>query len=131
MLTSLRTGLRFKFAMLFAAFAALCFVAPPAVLAFGHGANTVQCLAHADQVNHGRTTVGDNAAHHNGHSAPASDHHQMSCCGVFCLSALAADAGEPIAPAAVYSESFPAGETPLFSRVPERPDRPPISHPIV
>ena len=37
MLTALTTGLRFRFAILLAAFASLCFVAPPAVLAFGHG----------------------------------------------------------------------------------------------
>jgi hypothetical protein len=129
MLTALTTGLRFRVAMAFAAFAALCFVAPPAVLAFGHGANTVHCLAHADQVDHGRTAAGD-TAHHGGHSAPAGDH-QMTCCGLFCSSALAADSGEAVAPAAVYSAPFPAREAHLFSRVPERPDRPPISQPIV
>jgi hypothetical protein len=130
MLTALTTGLRFRLAITLAAFAALCFVAPPAVLAFGHGANTVHCLAHADQVDHGRTAAGDKAAHHGGHSTPAGDH-QMTCCGLFCLSALAADGGEAIAPAAVYSAPFPAREAHLFSRVPERPDRPPISQSIV
>jgi hypothetical protein len=129
MLTALTTGLRFRFAITLAAFAALCFVAPPAVLAFGHGANTANCLAHADQVDHGRTAARD-TAHHGGHSTPAGDH-QMTCCGLFCLSALAADSGETIAPAAVYSAPFPAREARLFSRVPERPDRPPISYPIV
>jgi hypothetical protein len=47
MLIALRIGLRFRLAVTLAAFAALCFVAPPAVLAFGHGANTINCLAHA------------------------------------------------------------------------------------
>lgn len=129
MLTALTTGLRFRFAITLAAFAALCFVAPPAVLAFGHGSNTANCLAHADQVDHGRIAARD-TAHHGGHSTPAGDH-QMTCCGLFCLSALAADSGETIAPAAVYSAPFPAREARLFSRVPERPDRPPISYPIV
>jgi hypothetical protein len=131
MLTALSNGLRFRIAIAFAAFAALCFALPPAVLAFGHGANTMQCLAHADQVNHGKIAAGDNAEHHSGHSAPTNDHQQMSCCGLFCLSALAADAGEQSDPLAVYSESFPACETLLFSRVPERLDRPPISLLIV
>ena len=130
MLTALTTGLRFRFAITLAAFAALCFVAPPAVLAFGHGSNTVTCLAHADQVAHGRIAAGDKAAHHGGHSSPAGAH-QMTCCGLFCLSALPADSGEAIVPAAIYSAPFPAREVFLFSRVPERPDRPPISHPVV
>ena len=105
MLTALTTGLRFRFAITLAAFAALCFVAPPAVLAFGHGSNTANCLAHADQVDHGRIAAGE-TKHHGGHSAPAGDH-QMS------------------------SAPFPARETRLFSRVPERLDRPPISALVV
>jgi len=129
MLTALTTGLRFRFAITLAAFAALCFVAPPAVLAFGHGSNTANCLAHADQVDHGRIAAGE-TKDHGGHSAPAGDH-QMSCCGLFCLSALAADSGPAFAPAAVYSAAFPARETRLFSRVPERLDRPPISALVV
>jgi hypothetical protein len=129
MLTALTTGLRFRVAITLAAFAALCFVAPPAVLAFGHGPNTANCLAHADQVDHGRTAA-SGTDHHGDHSAPAGDH-QMTCCGLFCLSALAPIAGEPFAPPAIYSASFPAREARPFSRVPERPDRPPISLPVV
>jgi hypothetical protein len=129
MLTALTTGLRFRVAITLAAFAALCFVAPPAVLAFGHGPNTANCMTHADQVDHGRIDASD-AGHHGDHSAPAGDR-QMTCCGLFCLSALAADGGEATAPAAIYSAPFPVREIRLFSRVPERIDRPPISHPIV
>jgi hypothetical protein len=129
MLTALTTGLRFRVAITLAAFAALCFVAPPAVLALGHGSNTVNCLAHADQVGHGKAAQGD-ASHHGGHSTPAADH-QMTCCGLFCLSALAPDGGEAIAPPAVYSAPFPAREASLLSRVTERLDRPPISLPVV
>jgi hypothetical protein len=123
MLTTLTTGLRFRIAILLAALAALCFVAPPAVLAFGHGANTVDCLAHADMVGHGKSATGD--TNHSDHSSPSGDH-KMSCCGLFCLSALAADLGGVIEPAVQDSTPFPALETNLFSRVPERPDRPPI-----
>ena len=54
MLTALRTGLRFRLAISLAAFASFCFVAPPAVLAFGHGAATADCMAHADMVDHGK-----------------------------------------------------------------------------
>jgi hypothetical protein len=124
MLTALTTGLRFRLAILFAIFASLCFVAPPAVLAFGHGANTINCLAHADMVNHGRVTSHD-VGHHGDHSSPAGNH-QMTCCGLFCLSALAADSAV-IDPVAAVSAPLPTRETSLFSRVAERLDRPPIS----
>ena len=123
MLTALTTGLRFRLAIALAAFAALCFVAPPAVLAFGHGANTINCLAHANMVDHGRVASHD-AKHHGDHSSPAGNH-QMTCCGLFCLSALAADSAV-IDPVAAVSAPFPARETSLFSRVAERLDRPPI-----
>ena len=128
MLIALRSGLRFRLAVVLAAFAALCFVAPPAVLAFGHGGNTVDCLAHAGMVDHGRIAARD-TKHHGDHSSPAGGH-QMTCCGLFCLSALAADNGV-LDPVAARSAAFPARETRLFSRVPERLDRPPISLLIV
>jgi hypothetical protein len=128
MLTALRTGLRFRLAVVLAAFAALCFVAPPAVLAFGHGGNTIDCLVHADMVDHGRTAARD-TKHHGDHSSPAGDH-QMTCCGLFCLSALATDSGV-IDPVAARSAPSPARETSVFSRVSERLDRPPISLLIV
>jgi hypothetical protein len=116
--------------------AALCFVAPPAVLAFGHGGNALGCLANADKVNHGKPashTDGQHGHHASGdgdHSAPASDHHQMTCCGLFCLSALAADCAA-ITPTPLIAALVPAREPTLFSRVTERLDRPPISLRIV
>jgi hypothetical protein len=125
MLTALTTGLRFRFAILLAALASLCFVAPPAVLAFGHGAATVDCMAHADMVAHGKLTAAPAMKHHGDHSSPAEDH-QPSCCGLFCMSALIADGGV-VEPAATPSTPFAARQASLLSRVPERIDRPPIS----
>jgi hypothetical protein len=142
MLIGLATGLRFRLGLAFAAFAAFCFVAPPAVLAFGHGGNTLDCVAHADQANHGKAgasshamqTHGDHdpSAHHppeHDQPSPAADQ-QMTCCGLFCLSALTADAGD-LAPAAMIAVPFPAHEVNSISRVPERLDRPPIPLVIV
>jgi hypothetical protein len=141
MLIGLATGLRFRLGLAIAAFAAFCFVAPPAVLAFGHGGNTLDCLAHADKVNHGKAAASQ-AAHHHGDHAPATElpgedghpgpvvDHQMSCCGLFCLSALAADLGL-MQPARAAAAPDPAREPNLLSRVPERLDRPPISLRIV
>ena len=125
MLTALSTGLRFRLAIVLAAFAALCFVAPPAVLAFGHGEHAVHCLAHADALDHDMTKA-PGVKHRGDHSAPAGNH-QMTCCGLFCLSALAAEDGQPFERSDAGPLLLPAVETSLFSRVPERPDRPPIS----
>jgi hypothetical protein len=130
MLVALTTGIRFRLAIALTAFAGLCFVAPPAVLAFGHGGNALHCLANADKLNHGK--MASHAGGHHGDHAPDGDRStssgdlQMTCCGLFCLSALAADV-TAIAPAALTVALVPAREPPLFSRVSERLDRPPIS----
>jgi hypothetical protein len=129
MLTALTTGLRFRLAFLLAAFAALCFVAPPAVLAFGHGSATADFMAHADMVGHGKMATSQHSQHHGDHSTP-SGKHQPSCCGLFCMSALAADAGV-VEPKPTPSTSYPRREPILFSRVAERIDRPPIPLRIV
>lgn len=129
MLIALTTGLRFRFAILLAAFASLCFVAPPAALAFGHGAATADCMAHADMMDHGKVAAAPSMKHQGNHSAPTADH-QPSCCGLFCMSALVSDDGV-IAPVTAGCAPFPARDTSLPSRVLERLDRPPISLVIV
>jgi hypothetical protein len=129
MLTALTTGLRFRLAILLTAFAAVCFMAPPAVLAFGHGSATTDCMAHADMVGHGKMGTTKHIQHHGDHSAPTGNH-QPSCCGLFCMSALAVDVGVGET-AATSSTSYPPRESILFSRVEGRIDRPPISLHIV
>jgi hypothetical protein len=125
MLIALRTGLSFRLAATIAAFAALCFIAPPAVVAFGHGEHTASCLAHADMVEHG-AAKGANVGNHADHSAPPGSH-QMTCCGLFCLSALPTEIGEVIIGIGTGPALLPATEPHLVSEAPERPDRPPIS----
>ena len=135
MLTALSTGSRFRLAIAFALFAALCFVAPPAVLAFGHGENTVHCLSKADAVTHGMA-ISKKVAHLGGHSAPGADHSSpstdqgMTCCGLFCLSAVAADSGEVIGDG-VRDAPVPALETSRIACDLKRIDRPPIPFPFV
>ncbi|MGA9603608.1 MAG: hypothetical protein WBQ82_05780 [Methyloceanibacter sp.] len=127
MLTALTHGFRFKLAIALAAFASLCFAAPPAVLASGHGNHTIECLAHADMVDHGMSKAGG-MAHHGDHSLPSSTHQPGSgCCGLFCMSALPAelDQGLPNVTAR-QALALPAPPKRL-SQVPEQPDRPPIS----
>jgi hypothetical protein len=140
MLIGLATGLRFRLGLAFAASAALCFVAPPAVLAFGHGGNTLDCLAHADQVNHGKAGPSSHAAHDDSapaaHHPPQADHEgpaadqQMTCCGLFCLSALSSDAAF-LDPAATIAAPYPAQQPGPPARLTERLDRPPIALVVV
>lgn len=126
MLTALTSGFRFRGALALAAFAALCFVAPPAVLAFGHGEHTIECLAHADTVNHGMSNAG--MTHQGDHSLPPGAHQPGSgCCGLFCMSALPAELDQGLQNVtAGQALALPAPPNPL-SREPEQPDRPPIS----
>jgi len=125
--------------MALAAFAALCFALPPAVLAMGHGANTVACLSHADAVDHGMADAMHKAAPEaaqvrhavhvavgaRGGSAPSSGVHPMTCCGLFCLNAILASGGQIAArpTLGVPHRTLPAPR--LLSRVPELPERPP------
>jgi len=59
-------------------------------VSFGHGEHTAHCLAHADMVDHGIAKAGS-VNNHADHSAPSgSGSQQMTCCGLFCLSAIPA-----------------------------------------
>ncbi len=138
MLTSLSAGPGFRIAIALAAFAALCFALPPAVLAMGHGANTMACLSHADAVDHGMANAAHQAvpeaAAQLQHAAPVADGthggsapgaHPMTCCGLFCLNAILASAGQITARPTldVPHRTLPAPR--LLARVPELPERPP------
>ncbi len=129
MLTALATGARFRLAFLLAIFAALSFVAPPAVLAFGHGSATADCMARADKFGHGQIGITQDNKHHGDHSTPVSSH-KSSCCELVCMSALVADVAD-IYTIAVIFKPFPTPTGILISRVAERLDRPPISLRIV
>ena len=124
MLQKLRTGLGFRVAMAATAFAALCFIAPPAVMAFGHGSNTVQCLTHADAVDHGMD--GNTQKHHGDHGKlPGTN--APGCCGLYCLSALPLASGPVVEDSSAARALSPPIESRLVSRVPGLLDRPPIS----
>jgi hypothetical protein len=131
MLTALTTGLRFRLAIALAAFATLCLVAPPALLAFGHGENTAHCLSMADKVNHGKAKA-HGESHHAGHAQPASDDTDpasdqlMTCCGLFCLSAITPNDSAVVANG-LPSAHEPSAEPHPLNRILDRLDRPPIS----
>lgn len=125
MLQKFRSGLGFRVAIVLAAFASLCFVAPPAVLAFGHGSNIVQCLTHGDARDHG---MHGGATHkdHDGHAKlPGS--HDSNCCGLFCVSALAPASGPVVEGLLTPPELSPPVETSFFGQTPDLPHRPPIT----
>jgi hypothetical protein len=129
MLIALSTGLRLRLALVLAAFAAFCFVAPPAVLAFGHGEHAVQCLTHADAVDHDMSTMAKANGHSHHWGVPAG-HHQ-ACCGLFCLSALM-PAGEALPQRAWFGVALaPSVEPRFLSLIPDFPDPPPIPLPSV
>jgi len=124
MLRALRTGFGFRVAIIMAAFAVLCLAAPPAVMAFGHGENTMHCLAHADAVDHGMQ--GGFAQKHNGDHGTLPATHAPGCCGLYCLSALPLALGSLVEGRLLASTLSPTADTTLFGRVPGRLDRPPI-----
>ena len=98
-------------------------------LAFGHGSNTLHCLANADAVNHGMH--GGGALDHHGDHRKSPGTHAPGCCGLYCMSAL------PLTPVPMVEGhvirptlSMPA-EIAFTSRGPGRVDRPPIVFPSV
>ena len=134
MLKALSTGLRFRLAMLLAALAVACFVAPPAVMAFGHGEMTVHCLEMAATPQHGM-------AGHAGHTADADGGHQRKkapddkqdagCCGLFCLSALTTPLGTALPPHNASSSHIRLAVPGLNFRAPDGLDRPPKPYLVV
>ena len=135
MLTALRSGICFRLAITITALAAVCFVAPPAVLAFVHGEHALQCLTHADAVNHDMglshgmalKTKAEASSHDHGAAAGMPAGHPAGCCGLFCLSALTPD-GEALPQLAWLGLAFAlAADLGFHSRSADNPDPPPIS----
>ena len=124
MLQKLRTGLGFRLGVTIALFAGFCLVAPPAVIAFGHGGNTVQCLVQADVPDHG--VIDHTAQKHHGNHGKLPGTHAPGCCGLYCLSALPPASSPEVEGPFVEPALSPPVETAVFGRVPARLDRPPI-----
>jgi hypothetical protein len=125
MLQKLGTGIGFCVAMTITVFAALCLVAPPAVMAFGHGSNLVHCLANADAMNHGMHGGVGHRDHGDGAKLPAD--HGKNCCGMFFMSAVPLASGPLVEGRLIRPALSAPVEIALYGRVPGRPDRPPIS----
>src|SRR5262245_10868035 len=121
---ALRAGLRFRAAMMIAILAAFCLVAPPAVLAFGHGGNTVHCLVNADAVNHDMHSGG--TQDHHGDHGKRPPTHAPGCCGLYCMSALPLTPGPTIEGRVIRPAFSMPAKIAYAGRVTGRLDRPPI-----
>lgn len=137
MLYALNKGFWRKAGVVLGLFAAMCFALPPAVLAMGHGANTMHCLSHADRVDHG--TKSGHADHgamqaaaddaiaikDKNDRAPSGGDRHMTCCGLYCLSAVApVESGIAVRLALGVPRDIARGAR-LVSRTPQLPEHPP------
>ena len=130
MLKALSTGLRFRLAMLLAAIAAACFVAPPAVMAFGHGEMTAHCLEMAATPQHGMADQAGHMGHASGgaqHQKAPKDKQDAGCCGLFCLSAVVAPLHGVPSPQPTFLTHLRLPAPSFHSRAPDGLDRPPKS----
>jgi hypothetical protein len=129
MMLALTRGARFRVAAFLAALAVACFALPPLTIAFASPDEAAHCLVHAD---HGQDKTGVTQANASRHAdqerhAHGKADHKSACCSAFFSVALSPDAG-----ALTFVPRDPAvalAATPDFQgRIPEQPDRPPISH---
>jgi hypothetical protein len=140
MLFRLTKSFRIKAAIAVAILYAFCVLAPSAALAFADSSMVAHCLTeqHGMAKPHahgGKTHVHDDGtAHHHGDHGAAADlsdtdkqGHSGNCCGLFCMSALAAEAVAALGDPLHFSLLVPAVSRDLASRGPDRINRPPIA----
>ena len=146
MLRSLSRPFRFWAGLIVAVLYASCVLLPHAALALGNAA--AHCLtddhltAHVHQPQATKHTHADGTTHHHPHAAADDDgatpaqqtssggdekNHDGTCCGLFCISAIAFDPGV-ILPSPSSVAAGPAGpDDALKGRPPGRLNRPPIA----
>lgn len=109
-------------------------------LAFADAEHAVSCLTDnhglAGAHNHGGTTHVQDDGNTHRHADGGSPHkhsdkgdgkgHPGNCCGLFCMSALAADSVVTLGKRAEATALVPAADTSLASCGPDRINRPPI-----
>jgi hypothetical protein len=135
----LTKNLRSRAAIIIALAYAFCVLAPSAALAFTDAPTAFHCLSELDAVSApspeglGHTHMDGASHHHDEGSAP--DHHSGlgdkghagSCCGLFCVSALAHDPGLTFGVSAPASPALPAVANGLAGHAPSPLHRPPIA----
>jgi hypothetical protein len=147
MLTGLSKRLRLRAALVLVAAYALCVLAPHAALAFGAAAHCLTdepVAAHVHQVQPVSHTHADGAVHTHGapaahkhadadgapahkHSDPDGKNHGGTCCGLFCVSAIALDVDTTLAVPRAHAATLPGLHEILAGRGPDRLIRPPIA----
>ena len=125
MLLLLRRGTCFRVTAFAAALAVASLVAPHLALAFASPEAAAHCLVHAE-LGHDEAGDGGHDIDHHGTMHDKSDH-KSTCCGMFCSTALASEAGAVTGLIWHDSIASPAAAPDFRSRSPEQPDRPPIS----
>jgi hypothetical protein len=136
----LTTKYRIRAAIALALLYAFCVLAPSAALAFVDGPIAFHCLTEqhgfAGTHDHGGPphvpADGTTHHHHDGggtpkHSDADGKSHPGNCCGLFCMTALAADAALTLASPVNFTFARPALDDHLTGRGPDRINRPPIA----
>lgn len=138
---SLTKKLRKRAAILIAVAYAVCVMAPTAALAVVNSPTVFHCLtrtigmASAAEHDNAAHAHADAAAHQHDEQSSAPDHHSnkdgktdtASCCGLFCVSALAHEPGFTFGLSAPASSSVAALPNGLTGRAPCPLHRPPIA----
>ena len=138
---SLTKKLRKRAAILIAVAYAFCVMAPTAALAAVHSPTVFHCLTEtggmANAEEHASAAHGhaDAVAHQHDEQSSAPDHHSSndgkvdtaSCCGLFCVSALAHEPGLTFGLSAPATASVAALANGLNGRAPCPLHRPPIA----
>jgi len=136
MLRGLTRGLRFRAALALAALYAFCVIAPHAAFALTHA--VAHCLTEphgAAHVHQPRAKVhvhADGVAHTHGNAAPQQQSnadgkdHDGTCCGLFCVTALAHEPAPTLSAPLAARLIGPGQQYERAGRGPERINRPPI-----
>jgi hypothetical protein len=139
MLARLTKAARRKAAGLLVLLYAGCVIMPAAAFAFDGGTRAAHCLtdagpAHVHQHEHSKPHVHDDGTthHHDGaaaHQQNTSDGDEgtATCCGLFCVTAMAANAGAALGIPTHHSSVFAVSFEELAGRGPDRINKPPIS----
>jgi len=144
MLVRLGKGMRSRAALAAAAFYAFCVLAPSTAVALGSGGH---CLTEDRPVAHVHKakaevaphTHADGTVHHHSGTPSAvddatadpfqrskADDKNGSCCGLFCISAIATDSAPALLKPVSFAAALPARVDALTGRDPGRLHRPPI-----
>jgi hypothetical protein len=137
MFSGLTQSVRLKAAIALSFLYACCVIAPAATLALSGGEASAHCFdephGHAGAHQYAQIHKHANGSVHAHDQGEAPDHSSDDkaqggkCCGLFCVTALVSASVPELGKPALASTLFPAVDTGLASRGPDRINRPPIA----